>query len=320
MKQNDFEQQHQPLWDEFSKLLKGDDKTLDRKRLPDLYQVVSHHLAISKQRRYSTNLIHRLNHLVVEGHKRFYGDLPRFRANFFYQCYVGFPRAIRSNAPFVWAGLALFFIPGFIFFFLCLTSDELIYSLMSYDQVRDFERMYDPGSRALGRTRESDTDLKMFCFYIYNNIGISFQTFASGIFFGLGSLFFLIYNGIFIGAAAGHITQVGYTDTFFPFVVGHGAFELTAIAFSGAAGLKLGWALISPGPYKRLMALKLAAKDAVIMVYGTTAMLLLAAFIEAFWSSSSTLPISVKYTVGAGFWALTIIYILFSGRSRNAAE
>jgi len=320
MKQKDFEHQHQALWEEFSQLLEGENEDLDLKLLPEHYQKVSHHLAIAKQRRYSTNLIHRLNHLVVEGHKKFYSDLPRYKASFLYYLYAGFPRAIRSNAPFVWAGLCLFFIPGFVFFFLCMSSDELIFSLMSYEQVKDFEQMYDPAARAIGRKRESDTDVMMFCFYIYNNIGISFQTFASGIFFGVGSLFYLIYNGIYIGAAAGHIAQVGFHDTFFPFVVGHGAFELTAIAFSGAAGMKLGWALTSPGRYTSLTALKVAGKDAVIIVYGTTVMLLIAAFLEAFWSSSSTIPISVKYIVGAGFWAGTLAYILFSGRSLNAIK
>ena len=43
----------------------------------------------------------------------------------------------------------------------------------------------------------------MFGFYIRNNIGIAFRTFASGIFAGLGSVFFLALNGVFIGVAAG---------------------------------------------------------------------------------------------------------------------
>lgn len=48
------------------------------------------------------------------------------------------------------------------------------------------------------------------------------------------------------GAIAGHLTDIGYGQTFWPFVIGHGAFELTAIALAGAAGLKLGWALLAP--------------------------------------------------------------------------
>ncbi|WP_331351678.1 stage II sporulation protein M, partial [Cellvibrio sp. UBA7671] len=82
--------------------------------------------------------------------------------------------------------------------------------------------------------RESSTNIEMFGFYISNNIGVSFRTFASGILFGVGSIFFLVYNGLLMGAVSGHLTNAGFTETFFTFVVGHGSFELTAICISGA--------------------------------------------------------------------------------------
>ena len=40
----------------------------------------------------------------------------------------------------------------------------------------------------------------MFGFYIFNNVRIGFQTFASGLVFGLGTILYLLYNGVFIGA------------------------------------------------------------------------------------------------------------------------
>ncbi len=127
----------------------------------------------------------------------------------------------------------------------------------------------------------------MFGFYIMNNIGIAFQTFASGVLLGLGSLFFLLFNGLMIGSVAGHLTQIGYVQTFWPFVIGHGAFELTAITFAGAAGLKLGWALLAPGRLTRGEALRLAARRSVQLIAGVIVLLLLAAFTEACWSSIS---------------------------------
>ena len=60
---------------------------------------------------------------------------------------------------------------------------------------------------------------------------------AAGLLFGLGSVLFLIFNGLIIGAICGHLTEIGYGQTFWSFVIGHGAFELTAIALAGAAGL-----------------------------------------------------------------------------------
>ncbi len=320
MKQQDFEKHHSDAWQTFAELIDANPKETNLSEFPELYQSISHQLALAKQRRYSAGLIEKLNKLVVTGHERLYGDLPRYQARFLYYLFFGFPQTLRRNATFVWAATALFLLPGILFFFLCLSSEEVIYSVMSYEQVKEFEQMYEPSAKTFGRKRESDTDLMMFCFYIKNNIGISFQTFASGVLFGLGSIFFLVFNGIYIGAAAGHVTQVGFTETFFPFVVGHGAFELTAIALAGAAGLKLGWSLIAPGNYTRLTSLKLAAKEAVVIIYGTTVMLLIAAFLEAFWSSSSTVVPAVKYAVGGVFWLIVLSYLIFAGRFRHGTQ
>jgi len=328
MKQSDFEKQHEPLWQEVETLLASSKSSRSffenlkeyqsLRQFPEAYHSLSHQLALAKQRRYSASLVARLNYIVTQAHNYYYGGLTRFKANFFYYAFIGFPVMLRKNARFFWTAMALFFLPGFLLFTLCLTQEELIYSFMSLEQVSQFESMYDSSNEDFGRDRDSGDDITMFCFYIMNNIGVSFRTFASGLLYGLGSIFFLVYNGVHIGAVAGHMAKVGYTDTFFPFVVGHGSFELIAIAIAGAAGLKLGWSLVSPGNFTRLAALKNAASEAIVIIYGSAAMLLIAAFVEAFWSSSSIVPISVKYLVGAFFWLIVIWYLARAGK-RHAA-
>jgi uncharacterized membrane protein SpoIIM required for sporulation len=154
----------------------------------------------------------------------------------------------------------------------------------------------------------------MFGFYIKNNIGIGFQTFASGFVLGIGAVFNLLYNGIVLGAVMGYMTELGYTETFFPFVIGHGAFELTGIAIAGAAGLKLGYGLLCPGALTRKQSLMKAAQQSMQLVYGVLLLLLVAAFIEAFWSSSSYLSNAAKYTAGASFWVLVLSYFALGAR------
>jgi hypothetical protein len=50
------------------------------------------------------------------------------------------------------------------------------------------------------------------------------------------------------------------------------------------------------------------------LLYGITAMLLIAAAVEAFWSSASWLPSPVKYGVAALCWMAVIAYFTFQGR------
>jgi uncharacterized membrane protein SpoIIM required for sporulation len=178
--------------------------------------------------------------------------------------------------------------------------------------------MYNPANRTLGSARESDTNWQMFGFYISNNIGVSFRTFASGLAYGVGSIFFLFYNGLIFGAVAGHLTNVGFTETFFTFVIAHGSFELTAIVISGAAGIKMGYNLLNPGNRTRLDALKQAGAIAIRLVYGVIVMLVIAAFIEAFWSSNNVLLPWQKYLVGGALWLVVIAYLSLSGRHANA--
>jgi len=319
MKQLEFESQNVDFWKSFEQTI-NDFSAASSKAVagfPKDYRLICQHLAIAKSRRYGTGLTNDLNRLVQQGYQILYSKNVRSHGAFLNFIFYGFPASLRANSVYLWVSTAAFLIPGILMMIACLINDQIIYSIMDGSSVRGFESMYDPDLRKFGRERQSDTDLYMFGFYIYNNIGISFKSFALGMFAGIGSLFIMFFNGLHIGGAAGHITSLGYNETFYPFVIGHGAFELTAIVFSGAAGLKIGFSILSPGPHTRLRSLQLAASDAIKIIYGSTIMLLIAAFIEAFWSSSSTLPIPVKLAVGAFFWFFVIYYCFFFGRGRS---
>lgn len=322
MKEQVFIQKHQEDWfhlEAFFALSNKERKQSDmQKDLPAFYRRLCHQLAVAKERHYSLQLVERLNTLVNACHQQLYHYQFRFQFAFLRFLVFDFPECLRRNRPFVIIGMALFFVPSLLTTWAVASDSDLIYSLMPAEQVRNFESMYADDAETFGRERDAGTDIHMFGYYIYNNIGIAFRTFASGILLGLGSLFFLIYNGLVIGGVMGYMASEGYHSTFFPFVVGHGSFELTAIGLSGAAGLKLGYAILSPGRYTRATALRLAAKDAIMMMYGAFIMLVIAAFLEAFWSSSSQLPIMTKYITGGILWALVIGFFVQALRGRKA--
>ena len=97
-------------------------------------------------------------------------------------------------------------------------------------------------------------------------------------------------------------------------------YGLTAIALAGAAGLQLGWAIIAPGRLARSESLRLAARKSVQMLCGVMVFLLVAAFIEAYWSSTTIVPPWAKYLVGVVLWLLVAAYLVFAGRTRHAPE
>ena len=215
------------------------------------------------------------------------------------------------------AAACLFFGPLVLLLAALQSHPDFVYYLMPPEALAQFQEMYNPGNRRHGM-RDADDNVAMFGFYIWNNVKIGFQTFASGIAFGLGSIFYLVSNGVLIGAIAGYITQVGYGTPFWSFVSGHSAMELVAIVISGAAGLRLGGALVAPGQQSRKAALVAAAQPAVRLMYGAAGMFLIAAFIEAFWSPLTAFPPVTKYLVGAIMWSVVLGYFLLGGRGRAA--
>ena len=128
----------------------------------------------------------------------------------------------------------------------------------------------------------------------------------------------IVFNGLMIGAVAGHLQAVGLGDPFWRFVVGHSALELTAIVIAGGAGLRLGLALLVPGRRRRVDALIEDGRRGALLCLGVFVMLLLAAFIEAYWSSISTLPAMVKYTVAGLLWTGVGLWLWRGGRDRDA--
>jgi hypothetical protein len=57
-----------------------------------------------------------------------------------------------------------------------------------------------------------------------------------------------------------------------------------------------------------------ASQDAIVLLYGATAMLLVAAAVEAFWSSARWLPVSLKFSVAAVCWIAVLGYLSLQGR------
>ena len=329
MRQAVFEARYGADWLRFEAWLDRDEKLRERQarpdstdllpdhELPQAYRRICQHLALARDRQYSPELVDRLNQLALRGHTLLYGARTRrgiAQALAFFL--ADFPRLVRDERRLVLVASLLFFGPLIGLIAALQWYPDFVHYLHDQDALAKLREMYDPANRRLGM-RQADDNIAMFGFYIWNNVKIGFQTFATGLAFGLGSLFYLIFNGVVIGAIAGYLTQVGSGTPFWSFVAGHSALELTAIVISGAAGLRLGLALIAPGLQSRKAALIAAAQPALRLMVGAAAMFLAAAFIEAFWSPLTLFAPLTKYTIGSVLWGFVIGYFLFQGRARG---
>lgn len=318
MSRLDFVRRHQESWTRLEAVLDDLDKrkfNADAGVLPELYRRCCHHLAIVRQRRYDAALEARLHDLAQRGYHRLYRrdalparGLLRTALEF---VAIDFPRLVRRRAALFWLATALFYGPGIAMSLLVLEQPDSVYLLLDREQVESFEEMYLDAPQG---TRDASEDFAMFGFYVFNNVSIAFRTFAGGLFYGLGTLFFLVFNGLILGAVFTHLVHAGTSANLLTFVVTHGAFELTALVLAGVGGLVLGGALVAPGSLRRVDALRASAPEALRFVLGAAILLFVAAFLEAFWSGSDLASPRVKLIVGALAWVGVTGLLLFGGR------
>lgn len=328
-----FEALHLEAWAELGKLLDEletfprpwrraatQGPRADGARLSELYRQSCEHLALAQARSYPLPMIERLESLTQRAHQAIYRRQDYGVDQLKRLILIDIPESVRAHRWYVLISALLFVLPMIMVAWATYQDSGFISHLVDSQTARSFEQMYSNDAPKLGKPRDAGDDWQMLGYYIQNNIGIGFRCFASGVPAGLGSIFFILHNGLQIGAIAGYLTAQGHAENFYAFVVTHSSFELTGIVLSGAAGLRLGHALLAPGRRTRLEAFKHNAKGAVVVMYGVIIMLVIAAFLEAFWSSSRWISPPIKYAAGAVCWMLVISYLVWQGRPATVEQ
>lgn len=323
MKQALFEQQHQPQWQAFEAQLlqlEGKHKRMDpalARQFCAHYSLVCHHLALCQDRQYSGGLAGYLHHLAQRGHQALYrhqnGGL---WAKFWSFLRVDFPQTVRQERVLVYWAHALFYLPLFLALLLVALHPPMLAQWAGADVGAQAAQSYaDMAEQYAERVnRPAWQNGAMFGFYVFNNIGIAFQSFAGGLLFGIGSVYTTMYNGLIIGGVMGYMVHEPSGTAFYSFIAAHGAFELTGLVLAGAGGLRLGLAMLRPQGLSRRDALKVQGRVAIRLMSGAFVLLALAALVEAFWSPLTSIPMMLKFGVGFVMWSLVYAYLWRAGR------
>jgi uncharacterized membrane protein SpoIIM required for sporulation len=316
-RQDDFVAERRRDWDELEQLLAGG-RRLDRlapasiSRAAALYRAVCADLMRAQAAGYGPDVIALLDGLAARGHNVLY-SAPPYRLGAVWELVAAeFPRTLRRHARFCALATALFVLPGVLGFFAARASRPFALHVLPEAMAEQMEQSYAEG---FNKGRGGGTDAGMAGFYVYNNIGIAFRCFATGVLLGLGSAFFLVYNGLVIGVVGGLVSAAGHGRNLLTFTCGHSAFELSAIVISGAAGMVMGYALVETGGLTRWASVRRQARDLAQLVLGAACLLAVAAMIEGFWSPSAV-PAPVKWGVAIVNVTLMGLYFTRAGRGR----
>ncbi len=278
--------------------------------LAELYRGMASDLMRVRRDRLGADLERYLDNLASRAHNALYAGTAVGSTFSFRSLLREFPGAVRRNSRWFWLATFVFYVPAFIAGYAAYVDEGYALAVLSQEQLDAIATSYSTNVSE-GRTIEANE--QMTGFYVYNNIGIAFRCFATGILLGLGSLFYLLHNAVFMGVIEGHLARVGVWENLMAFTSTHGPWELTAIVMSAAAGMQMGWSLVITHGRTRLGNLQAHGLELLRQLFGVTLFLSIAAMLEA-WYSPSSLSYTVKYVSGGVGWVAVAAILLFGGR------
>jgi uncharacterized membrane protein SpoIIM required for sporulation len=153
-----------------------------------------------------------------------------------------------------------------------------------------------------------------FAFKVWtNNVWVAAEALIFGVLLGVPTLWVLLQNALNLGVDGGLVIGHGRATEFFALILPHGMLELSAVFLAAAAGLRLGWAVIDPGPRPRSRALAEEGRQTITIALGLIVVLGVSGVIEAF-VTPSPLPTWARILIGACAEAAFLGYVLVLGR------
>lgn len=284
-------------------------------RLSELYRSACADLMLAESHDLPRETVAYLHDLVGRAHNRLYPARSFRLSTWSRELFHEVPRRLRGD-PTLWLAAICFWGTFLVAGFLAMTQPGFAREFLGNEQIDQMERMYSDSVEQVDRN-----DAVMAGFYVFHNAGIGLRCFAYGLTLGLGTIYELAQNGLILGTVFGHMAGTPQWANFSTFVTAHGPFELTAIVFAGAAGLRLGWGLIDHQGQSRLASLQREAKRALPTMGASVFLFVLAAFLEGF-VSASRLPYAVKAGIAIASAVLLLAYLFLGGRTigRRLAE
>ncbi len=280
-------------WEEFDSLLgrleRGSAKSLDDDelmRLPVLYRATLSSLSIARATSLDRAMLEYLESLAMRGYFMLYGVRTSRRGKLAQFLLEDWPGAVRGLWKETLVSALVFFLAALTAYLLVANDPQWYYQMIDPGMAQGRE----PGASAerlretiFGTGEDDHSGLYIFATFLFtHNSQVSILAFALGFAFGIPTLFLIFTNGLMLGAMMHVFVEAGLGLDFAAWLSIHGTTEIFAIVLAGAAGLKIGTAVVFPGQMDRLTAAAQAGRRAAQAMIGVIIMLLVAGLLEGF--------------------------------------
>ena len=298
-----------PHWERLAKLLAQADVSglgqLTRAELQEtalLYRQVASDLSTLRQDPTARAYAEHVNQLLARAHHIIYSSRRTSFMHIFRFLRDEYPAIFQRNLRYVLLSLGVTLGGALLGSVLTLARPQFMRQMLGPEMVATIER------HEMWTHSVVSVAPMMSSWLMTHNLTVCFLAFASGIVFGLGTLYFMFINGLLLGVIGVACQQHGMAVDLWSFVAPHGALELPSIVFAGAAGFRLGQGVLFPGLYRRRDSVAMAGVEATKLVAGIIPLLAIAGTLEGFFSPSSA-PVWLKFSVGGTLFSLLLLWL-----------
>jgi len=280
----------------------------DLERFALLYRHAASDLAIARRDFPDHPITEYINAVCGRAHVLMHRATPQRRIGVLPFFATGAPRVFRANRGYFLVALG------------CLLAGTLA-GWLAYDLRPDLRALLVPDSlfdqMASGSLNVSIPQPLLAAPSIFlHNIEVAALCLVLGLCLGLPTALLLFFQGWSLGTLGAAVHAGGYDFAFWSLIAAHGLLELSIIVTAGAAGLRLGDALLRPGLRSRADSLAHAGRDILGLFLATAVLLVVAGCLEAFVSPSG-LPGGAKIAIGLCVGAAFYAWLLLAGRERQ---
>jgi uncharacterized membrane protein SpoIIM required for sporulation len=275
-----------------------------------------------------------LNDLVARTYLLIYGKTKIDLRAMLMFLFWGWPAVFRRYLPHFLVAVGLFVFGAVFGFLACFPWSK---DKAAVDEAHNAQALLGPsGMRTIQPREEGQNDPTQlqgageFSEYssqlFTNNATVTLLAFALGVTLGIGTVWFMFYNGLMIGVLGAVFLEAevnhpghGYFLTFITGIVPHGVLELPACFIGGAAGLLLAQGMIRARSWPRREEMARVGKEAFLLVSGAVPLLAVAGLLEAGVARAPDwfFPSWFKLSVACLFAALFLAYTLLLGWGKN---
>lgn len=316
-----FIAEKRPRWERLEQLLNRAEESAEWEidpstvqELINLYRQACSDLNHARSLTANPLLIDRLNQLTGRGYRFVYKHAPRptWWQSVKQLFLVEIPITFRKEYSTIALG-AGFMILGILLGFIIVVSNrhharDIIPDIFFAESPKErVERVEKEGERIDTAEKAAAFGAQLFT----HNIQVSFLAFSLGALTIIGGFWILWYNGVILGAVAAQYYLDGVSTFFMAWVGPHGALEIPAIIFGGAAGIKIGRALLLPGNLTRGAAVRLAFPAVRRILLAACAILVVAGLIEGSFSqfTAKTISYELKIAIACMLFLFLVIYL-----------